>query len=93
MWDYAEVSKMISEGGGPEIFFDDLKTEYTNIGYYNGQKSMIPYMVATGVIVSLFSVGITIVIAKSNEYYEKKKIESQINAEKSKDDLDKYFKK
>ncbi len=74
-WDYAELSKLAKENGGPE--------NLVNILVESGKKQMIPWLgvaLATGVVV-------TVGVQKAVAYLKEKRKESEKEAELAKQEL------
>ena len=78
-WDYADMSKQISEAGGPQAFVDQKEEK----GRQKGRDEMKPYIW----IASATAAVITAVAAKTISYFKSKKAVVQIESENAKTEL------
>jgi hypothetical protein len=77
LWDYAELSKLAKQKGGPE----ELVSTLVQLGIGMGKRKMIPYIV----IVLIVGVGLGYAAGRLKEQRSKKKAisESELNSAKS----------
>lgn len=78
-WDYADMSKQISEAGGPQAFVDQKEEK----GRQKGRDEMKPYIW----IASATAAVITAVAAKTISYFKSKKVAVQIESGNAKTEL------
>lgn len=85
-WNYAELSKLAKENGGPEALVEKLVQSGIDQGISEGKNSMAPVIVvATGIALAA-GAGITVGIQKIIEHFNKQKY-SQEEIEKTKEEI------
>lgn len=81
-WDYAELSKLAKENGGPEALVEKLVQSGIDQGISEGKNSMVPVI---GIALAL-GVGITVGIQKIIEHFSKQKYSLE-EIEKAKEEI------
>lgn len=72
-WDYAELSKLAKENGGPEALVDSLISAGKEEGYSEGQSSMVPVILGVGGLCLAAGVGLPALIKKLARFFNSKK--------------------
>ena len=85
-WDYAELSKLAKENGGPEALVEKLVQSGIDQGVSEGKNSMVPVIaVAAGIALGV-GAGITVGIQKIIKHFGKQK-HSPEEIEKAKEEI------
>lgn len=82
-WDYAELSKLAKEAGGPERFVEAL----SEASKAEGRAEMEPWIVAALAGGTGLGVGLCIGVTKAINYFKKKRKESRDAVEAAKEKL------
>lgn len=85
-WDYAELSKLAKENGGPEALVEKLVQSGIDQGIPKGKNSMMPIIIAAAGIALAAGAGITVGIQKLIGHFNKQK-HSQEEIEKAKKEI------
>ena len=72
-WNYAELSKMAKENGGPEALVEKLIQSGIEQGISEGKESMVPVVVGAIGLALAAGAGITVGVQKLIKWVSKKK--------------------
>ena len=79
MWDYAELSKIAKQNGGPEKLVEKLVTASRK----SGRRDMYPVVALVGVAGSAVTLGVVAIV----KHFKKKRQVSETELEKAKKEL------
>lgn len=80
-WDYANLSKLAKNAGGPEKYVNDIEKNAWSLGRKEGQESMLPLLIFVTVVYG------GIELARWIKKHVKEKRLSQIELERAKAEL------